>query len=131
MYIDAERSGAQWSLGDDDARITSIGRILRKTRLDELPQFWCILKGDMSLIGPRPEREVFYNEFETYIHGFSQRLKVKPGLSGLAQIRGGYNLKPEEKIVYDVEYIKTRSIWLDLKIIFGTIRVVFSHDGAK
>ena len=85
----------------------------------------------MTTGGPRPEREVFYNEFEQYIHGFSQRLKVKPGLSGLAQIKGGYDLKPEEKIIYDIEYIKTRSIWLDLKIIFGTIRVIFSHDGAK
>ena len=131
MCSNAEKMGIQWSSGEDDARITSFGKFLRKTRLDELPQFWCILKGDMSLVGPRPEREVYYNEFEKYIHGFSERLKVKPGLTGHAQINGGYDLKPEEKIIYDVEYIKTKSIWVDLKIILGTVRVIFSHDGAK
>lgn len=131
MYADAEKNGAQWSSGEHDARITRFGRMLRKTRLDELPQLWCILKGDMSLVGPRPEREVFYNEFEKYIHGFSERLKVKPGLTGLAQVNGGYYLKPEEKIVYDVEYIKTRSVGLDIKIMFSTVKVVFNREGAK
>ncbi|MBQ9117276.1 MAG: sugar transferase [Clostridia bacterium] len=131
MKMNAEADGAQWSKGDDDPRITKIGSVLRKTRLDELPQLWCIFKGDLSVVGPRPERECFYKEFETYIHGFSERLKVKPGLTGLAQVNGGYDLKPEEKIVYDVEYIKTRSLLKDLKIIFKTVAVVFSHDGAK
>ncbi len=131
MVEDAEKDHIQWSEGEDDPRITPIGRFLRKTRLDELPQFWCILKGEMSLVGPRPEREVFYDEFEQYIHGFRERLKVKPGLTGLAQVRGGYYLMPEEKIVYDVEYIKTRSIWLDLKIMLETVGVVFKREGAK
>jgi exopolysaccharide biosynthesis polyprenyl glycosylphosphotransferase len=131
MFADAEKNGAQWSSGESDVRITRLGRFLRKSRLDELPQLWCILKGEMSLVGPRPEREVFYNEFEKYIHGFSQRLKVKPGLTGLAQVNGGYYLKPEEKIVYDVEYIKTRSIGLDIKIMFATVKVVFNREGAK
>jgi len=131
MYVDAEKNGAQWSAGEHDVRITRLGRILRKTRIDEFPQFWCILKGDMSLVGPRPEREVFYNEFEKYIHGFSERLKAKPGLTGLAQVNGGYYHKPEEKIVYDVEYIKTRSIGLDIKILFATVRVVCNREGAK
>ncbi len=131
MNMDAESNGAQWSGGEDDTRIFPLGHKLRQCRLDELPQFWCILKGDMSLVGPRPERECFYNEFETYIHGFSERLKAKPGLTGLAQVNGGYDLKPEEKIIYDIEYIKTRSFWLDLKLIFKTVGVVFSHDGAK
>ncbi len=131
MQMDAEKNGAQWSQGDSDVRITKIGRFLRKTRIDELPQLWCILKGDMSFVGPRPEREIFYVEFEKYIHGFRERLKVKPGLTGLAQINGGYNLKPEEKIVYDVDYIKKRSFAYDIKIIFGTVKVVFTHDGAK
>ena len=128
MREDAEVAGAQ---GDDDPRITKFGRFLRKTRLDELPQLWCIFTGKMSLVGPRPERKVFYDAFETYIHGFHQRLMVKPGLTGLAQVCGGYDLKPEEKIVYDVEYIKHRSLWLDLKIMFSTVRVVFTHAGAK
>lgn len=131
MDIDAEKDGCKWSDGDDDPRITTVGRFLRKSRLDELPQFWCILKGEMSVVGPRPERECFYNEFEKYIHGFSQRLKVKPGLTGLAQVKGGYYLKPEEKIVYDIDYIKNRSIGLEFKIFFNTIKVIFKGEGAK
>lgn len=131
MHMNAEANGAQWSKGDEDRRIYPFGLCLRKTRLDELPQFWCILKGDLSLVGPRPERECFYKEFETYIHGFSERLKVKPGLTGLAQVNGGYDLPPEKKILWDVEYIKNRSLWNDFKIIYKTIAVVFTHDGAK
>ena len=131
MHSNAEELGAKWSDGDNDERIFPFGKILRKFRLDELPQLWCILKGDMSIVGPRPERECFYDAFETYIHGFRERLKVMPGLTGHAQINGGYDLKPEEKIIYDVEYIKKRSFWFDIKIIFGTIKVIFSHEGAK
>lgn len=131
MNMDAEKNGAQWSKGDDDPRIFPLGLKLRKFRLDELPQFWNIFKGDLSLVGPRPERECFYDEFETYVHGFHERLKVKPGLTGLAQVNGGYDLKPEEKIVWDIEYIKSRSLWLDFKILIKTVAVVFKHDGAK
>ena len=131
MRVDAEANGAQWSQGDDDPRITKFGRFMRKTRIDELPQLFTILSGKMSVVGPRPEREVFYNEFEKYIHGFRERLKVKPGLTGLAQVSGGYDLKPEEKIIYDIEYIKKRSLWMDIKIIFKTVLVIFTHDGAK
>lgn len=131
MYQDAEADGLRWSMGDDDPRITPVGRILRKTHLDELPQMWCILVGDMSVVGPRPERPEYYDQFEQYIHGFRERLKVKPGLTGLAQVRGGYFLKPEEKILYDVEYIKTRSAGLDLRIVFETVKVVFCCEGVK
>lgn len=131
MKEDAEADGAQWSQGDDDPRITKFGNFLRKTRLDELPQLWCIFTGKMSIVGPRPERKVFYDVFETYIHGFHERLKVKPGLTGLAQVSGGYDLKPEEKITYDIEYIKKRSLILDIKIIIRTVKVVFTHEGAK
>jgi lipopolysaccharide/colanic/teichoic acid biosynthesis glycosyltransferase len=74
---------------------------------------------------------VFYNEFETYIHGFHQRLMVKPGLTGLAQINGGYDLPPEKKIVLDIEYMKNRSFWFDIKLILKTVAVVFSHEGAR
>ncbi len=130
MRTDAEAAGAQWAV-DNDPRVTKFGRIMRMTRLDELPQLFNIIRGDMSIVGPRPERPVFYEKFSKYIDGFDQRLKVVPGLTGLAQINGGYDLKPEEKIAYDIEYIKTRSLWLDLKLIFGTVAVVFSHDGAK
>lgn len=131
MFLDAEANGAQWSQGDNDNRITKIGRILRKSRLDELPQLFNIFVGQMSLVGPRPERAVFYNEFEKYIPGFSQRLIVKPGLTGHAQVNGGYDLKPEEKIILDIEYIKKMSLWFDIKILFKTVLIVFNHKGAK
>lgn len=131
MYADAENNGAQWFDGENDERITPFGKFLRRTRMDELPQFAQILTGKMSLVGPRPERECFYEKFETYIHGFSERLKVKPGLTGLAQVSGGYDLRPEEKVVYDIEYIKKRSLWLDLKCILLTVRIIFSHNGAR
>jgi lipopolysaccharide/colanic/teichoic acid biosynthesis glycosyltransferase len=124
MRMDAEMNGIQWSSGEKDPRVTSFGRVLRATHLDELPQLWCILKGEMSLVGPRPEREVYYNEFEKYIHGFHERLKVKPGLTGLAQVTGGSFMPPEEKIVFDIEYIRNRSFALDLKLMIRTAVVV-------
>ncbi len=127
MYENAEDNGIRWSLGEDDERLTPVGRILRKTKLDEIPQFFNCLFGDLSLVGPRPEREIFYKCFETYIHGFSQRLMVKPGLTGLAQITGLF-LRPEEKIAYDMEYIKNRSLRLDMKILASTIGVVIKGD---
>ncbi len=130
MRLDAEADGAQWA-DEDDPRVTRVGGILRKTRLDELPQLVNILMGQMSLVGPRPERACFYEEFETYIHGFSNRMAVTPGLTGLAQVSGGYDLPPEQKIIYDMRYIRERSILLDLKCIFRTIGVVFSHNGAR
>ena len=131
MCMDAERDGIRWSEGKDDPRITPVGRFLRMSHLDELPQLWCILKGEMSVVGPRPERPEYYDRFEQYIHGFSQRLKVKPGLTGLAQVRGGYYLMPQEKILYDMEYVKTRSMWLDIRLVFETVKVVFTGEGAK
>lgn len=130
MYRDAEAHGAQWAEACD-SRVTRVGAFLRKTRLDELPQLLNILSGQMSLVGPRPERECFYREFEKYIHGFSNRLVVKPGLTGLAQVQGGYDLPPEEKVRFDMEYIRTRSVKLDFKCILMTVGVVFTHDGAR
>lgn len=130
MRVDAEANGAQWA-SDHDPRVTRVGAFLRKTRLDEIPQFWNVVKGDMSLIGPRPEREVFYKEFEKYIHGFSQRLTVKPGITGLAQVSGGYDLKPAEKIIFDIEYIKNQSFAMDINVIFKTFGVLFTHEGAR
>lgn len=130
MRLDAEADGPQWA-DREDSRCTRIGRILRNSRLDELPQLWNILKGDMSFVGPRPERACFYKEFETYIHGFRNRLLVKPGLTGYAQVNGGYELKPEEKIVYDMEYIKKQSILFDLRCILKTVTLIFTHEGAR
>lgn len=130
MRVDAEKNGAQWAK-DNDTRCTKFGKILRKCRLDELPQLFNIIRGDMSIVGPRPERACFYEQFAEYIEGFDQRLCVKPGLTGYAQVCGGYDLKPEEKIVYDLEYIEKRSVLLDLSIICKTVLVVFTHKGAR
>ena len=130
MKKDAEVDGAQWA-EQDDPRVTRVGRVIRKTRIDELPQLLNILSGKMSLVGPRPERPEFYDLFDQYIDGFRQRTLVIPGLTGHAQVNGGYELLPEEKIVYDIEYIKNRSLKLDLQCILKTIRVVFTRDGAR
>lgn len=127
MYQNAEEDGVRWSLGDDDERLAPFGKVLRTTKFDEVPQLFNCLTGDLSLVGPRPERKVFYECFESYIPGFSQRLMVKPGITGLAQITGLF-LRPEEKIVYDIEYIKNRSLWLDIKILASTIGVVIWRD---
>jgi len=130
MRPDAENAGAQWA-EENDVRCTKIGAFLRKSRLDELPQFFNILKGDMSIVGPRPERPYFYGEFEKRIHGFINRTKVIPGLTGLAQVNGGYDLLPEEKIVYDMEYIEKASLLLDIKCIIKTVAILFNHNGAR
>lgn len=130
MRNDAEKNGPQWA-DKNDARVTKVGNFLRKSRLDEIPQFFNVIKGDMSLIGPRPEREVFYKEFSSYINGFDKRLLVKPGITGLAQVNGGYENLPEEKIIFDVYYIENMNLKIDVKIIFETIKIVFSHEGAR
>lgn len=130
MKINAEENGPQWA-DRDDPRCTKLGRILRKSRLDELPQLWNILRGEMSFVGPRPERACFYDKFETYIHGFRNRLVVKPGLTGWAQINGGYELKPEEKIVLDMEYIQKCSVRMDILCLYKTVHLVFTHEGAR
>ncbi len=124
MYKDAEKEGPRWA-ELDDSRCTKVGRVLRKYHLDEFPQLWNIFLGHMSFVGPRPERPCFYETFETYIHGFSHRLAVKPGLTGLAQLRRGYDCPPEEKIIHDMEYIETSSFMLDLKLCFLTLRLFF------
>lgn len=130
MVLDAEKDGPQWAR-EQDSRCTRFGQVLRRTRLDELPQLYNILRGDMSFVGPRPERAYFYREFETYIPGFSNRLLVTPGLTGYAQVNGGYALKPEEKIIFDMQYIENRSVQMDLRCIAKTIRVVLCGDGAR
>lgn len=130
MGADAEKNGAQWA-EEGDERVTRLGRILRKTRIDELPQLFNILIGQMSFVGPRPERPEFYDEFDKYIVGFRQRLMVVPGLTGHAQVNGGYSLLPEEKIVYDLEYMKNRSWSMDIKCILRTVQVVLKREGAR
>lgn len=131
MRVDAEKyGGVQWAQ-KDDPRITKIGKFIRKTRIDEIPQLFNILKGDMSLIGPRPERPELTYKFNKEIPGFIDRLVIKPGLTGLAQVNGGYDIGPEEKLKWDIIYIKNRNIFLDISIIFKTIGVVFTGEGAR
>lgn len=110
----------------DDSRVTSVGRILRRTRLDELPQLYNILRGDMSLVGPRPERPFFVQRHKA-LQGV--RLVVKPGLTGLAQVRSFYDLKPAHKVRYDYIYIQNRSFLLNLYILLQTIPVLFAKKG--
>ena len=117
MRTDAEKNGAQWA-DKNDPRITKVGRFIRKTRIDELPQIFNVLKGEMSIIGPRPERQIFVEEFVKYIPNFPKRLEVKPGLTGWAQVNGGYEITPEEKLRLDLFYIINRNPMLDIKILF-------------
>ena len=130
MRTDAEKFGAQWA-EKNDPRITKVGKFIRKTRIDEIPQLFNILKGDMSIIGPRPERPEFTQEFNEEIPGFINRLAVKPGLTGWAQVNGGYDITPQEKLVEDIYYIENRSILLDFKIILKTVKVVLTGHGAR
>lgn len=130
MRTDAEKFGAQWA-EKDDPRITKVGKFIRKTRIDEIPQLFNILKGDMSIIGPRPERPSFTVQFNEEIPGFVNRLAIKPGLTGWAQVNGGYDITPEEKLKADIYYIKNRSFLMDMNILFKTIKVVFTGEGAR
>lgn len=130
MYIDAEKDGPRWA-SENDERVTKVGRIIRKTRIDELPQLVNILKGDMSIIGPRPERPELIKEFIKYLPDFNDRLLVKPGITGWAQVNGGYTLTPKEKLEFDKYYIQNRGFKLDLLILIKTIMVIFTRNGAR
>ena len=132
MRTDAEQKGAQWS-SRSDSRVTKIGAILRRTRLDELPQLWCVINGTMSLIGPRPERPEFENQLEQQIPYYNLRHNMRPGLSGWAQVNYPYGASVEDsanKLSYDLYYLRNFSFWLDLLILFKTIRLVFNAQGA-
>ena len=117
------QTGPVWA-SEDDARVTMVGRLLRRTRLDEMPQIINIVRGDMSLVGPRPERPVLAEQFAHQSPAFSQRLRVRPGIAGLAQVRGNYSTRPRNKLRYDNLYIKVMSPWVDLKLIFLSVWVV-------
>ncbi len=131
MIPDAEKFSGSVLATEHDPRITKIGRFIRATRLDELPQILNILKGDMSVVGPRPERKVFADEFKKEMPEFDYRLKVKGGLTGFAQIYGKYNTSPYDKLRLDMTYIENYSILLDIKLIFLTIKIMFSKDSTE
>ncbi|MCP2041238.1 lipopolysaccharide/colanic/teichoic acid biosynthesis glycosyltransferase [Neisseria sp. HSC-16F19] len=133
MGMDSERHGAQFAT-QGDARITRVGRFIRKTRLDELPQFWNILKGEMSLIGPRPEQKAFVDGFEHSIPFYNYRHIVKPGISGWAQVMHGYAADEDAtqvKVEHDFYYIKHISFSLDVLIFFKTIKTMLTGFGAR
>lgn len=133
MCQDSEKQGAQFAT-KGDARVTRIGKFIRKTRIDEIPQFINILKGDMSLIGPRPEQRVFVEQFKQEIPFYSYRHVVRPGISGWAQVTQGYAANSDEtsiKLEYDLYYIKHFSFWLDVLIVFKTIKTMLTGFGAR
>jgi sugar transferase (PEP-CTERM system associated) len=134
MVQDAEKmSGPVWAQADDK-RITRVGKIIRKLRMDELPQLWNILKGEMSFVGPRPEREHFVKELEELIPYYRERHTVKPGLSGWAQVSYGYGASVDdavEKLNYDLFYIKNMSFFMDLMIVLRTIKIVLFRKGSR
>jgi lipopolysaccharide/colanic/teichoic acid biosynthesis glycosyltransferase len=133
MIENAERKcGPTWAI-ENDPRITRVGLFLRKTRLDELPQLFNVLRGDMSLIGPRPERPMFIEDLSGRVENYTLRMKVKPGITGLAQVENGYDSSVDSvkaKIAYDLCYIKDWSPWQDIKILLKTVVVVITGKGA-
>jgi sugar transferase (PEP-CTERM system associated) len=133
MRQDAEAAGPQWA-GDNDPRITRIGKFLRSSRLDEIPQLWCVLRGDMAFVGPRPERPEFIELLSKQIPFYGVRHMVRPGLTGWAQVKYKYGSTVEdsrEKLQYDLFYIKNASIGLDLLIMFQTVKTVLLRRGAQ
>jgi exopolysaccharide biosynthesis polyprenyl glycosylphosphotransferase len=133
MRTDAEKDGAQFAQ-KDDPRVTRVGRFIRKVRIDELPQAWSVLKGEMSFVGPRPERPEFVSDLENQLPYYAERHMVKPGITGWAQINYPYGASLEDsrhKLEYDLYYAKNYTPFLDLLIMLQTLRVVLWHEGAR
>jgi exopolysaccharide biosynthesis polyprenyl glycosylphosphotransferase len=131
MSVCAEKDGAKWA-DENDSRVTRIGKLIRKTRIDEIPQLWNVFVGDMNLIGPRPEREVFIKDLEKKISYYRFRHSVRPGITGYAQVKYPYGASVEDakwKHRYDIYYIKYQSFWFDIKIILMTVKVVLFGMG--
>ena len=132
MKVDAEKDGvARLSTGENDNRITPVGRIIRKTRIDELPQIINILNGDMSIVGPRPERPEIAEQYEEFLPEFSLRLQAKAGLTGYAQVYGKYNTTPYDKLQMDLMYIAKPSLLEDLRIMFATVKILFMSESTE
>jgi lipopolysaccharide/colanic/teichoic acid biosynthesis glycosyltransferase len=134
MFVDAEEMTGPVFAGEDDPRVTRIGRVLRSTRLDELPQLLNVLKGDMSFVGPRPERPFFVEQFTKEIPYYAQRASVKPGITGWAQISYPYGATREdavEKLRLDLYYIKNMSLFFDFLILLKTAKIAVLGQGAR
>jgi exopolysaccharide biosynthesis polyprenyl glycosylphosphotransferase len=129
MHVGAERGTGPVLARENDPRVTWLGRWLRAARLDELPQLWNVVRGDMSFVGPRPERPEFVGRYEREIFGYAERLKVRPGLTGYAQVNGEYHTSAPTKLKYDLAYIHSHSLWLDLKILAETVKVILTRRG--
>lgn len=130
MIVDSEKHGARLAKAHDD-RITPVGKLIRRTHFDELPQLFNILLGDMSFVGPRPERKEITEEYAEEIPEFPFRLKVKAGLTGYAQVYGQYNTVPYDKLKLDLTYITKYTIWLDIKLIFLTVKILFQKEKSE
>ncbi len=131
MRVDAEKDGVARLASKGDSRITPVGKFIRKVRLDELPQLFNIIKGDMSFIGPRPERPEIIAQYEEIMPEFVYRMKVKAGLAGYAQVYGKYNTTPYDKLKLDLAYIENYSVWLDLKLMLLTVKVLLWPDSTE
>lgn len=132
MKVDAERDGvARLSTGENDDRVTPVGKIVRRYRLDEIPQLWNIFKGDMSVVGPRPERPEIAEQYYQSMPEFKLRLQVKAGLTGYAQVYGKYNTSPYEKLEFDLLYINNMNILIDVQLCFATLMTVFKKESTE
>jgi exopolysaccharide biosynthesis polyprenyl glycosylphosphotransferase len=130
MRTDSERSGARLAQ-KGDSRVTPVGKVIRNLHFDELPQLFHILKGDMSLVGPRPERPEIAREYQKQVPEFEFRLKVKAGLTGYAQVYGKYNTTPEDKLKLDLFYIEHYSVWMDIKLLLLTFKILFQKENTE
>ena len=131
MKVDAEKDGVARLAAENDSRITPVGKFIRSCRLDELPQFFNILAGDMSIVGPRPERPEIAEQYEEEMPAFSLRLQVKAGLTGFAQVYGKYNTTPYDKLQMDLMYVNKMSVTEDLRLIFATMRAIFMPESTE
>ena len=130
MRMDSERSGARLAQ-KGDRRVTPVGKVIRNLHFDELPQLFNILKGDMSLVGPRPERPEIARQYQKKVTEFDFRLKVKAGLTGYAQVYGKYNTTPEDKLKLDLFYIEHYSVWMDVKLLLLTFKILFQKENTE
>ena len=131
MRVDAEKDGVARLASQNDSRITPVGKFIRKVRLDELPQLFNILKGDMSFIGPRPERPEIIKQYMEDMPEFAFRMKMKAGLAGYAQVYGKYNTTPYDKLKLDLFYIENYTVWLDLKLMLLTLKILFKPESTE